>query len=82
MPENCGINGLAGVDKGNVDGILSTDKCEYEAGISERRAGSTRGGCEWWEAVTSLTPRHLRQASEMLQHTDCMNDFVDNEPKS
>ena len=33
-------------------------------------------------AVTCLTPRHLRQASEMLQHTDGMSDFADDEPKS
>ena len=38
MPENCGINGLAGVDKGNIDGILSTDKCEYEADIMHRES--------------------------------------------
>jgi hypothetical protein len=81
MPENCGINGLPNVDKGNFDGILSKDE-EHAAGIRKRRAGSRRGACEWWGAVTSSTPRHLRQASEMLQHTDCMNDFAQNEPKS
>jgi hypothetical protein len=46
---------------------LALAKCEMETGAADANAK--------WRAVTSLTPRHLRQAVRKLQITNCMNDF-------
>jgi hypothetical protein len=75
--ESGGINVLERVKFGigQVCGILSKYECEHAAGISKVRDGNRRSGCECWRAVTSLTPRHLRQAVRKLQITNCMNDF-------